>query len=67
MSLISGPELPSERYRGSVERAAEAKTYLGGFIRSLEFGLDDFQREACLSLQAGRGVLVAAPTEVWLC
>ncbi|MCU1563882.1 MAG: box helicase, partial [Arthrobacter sp.] len=62
MSSLSGPESPSERYRASVERAAEAKTYLGGFIRSLEFELDDFQREACLSLQAGRGVLVAAPT-----
>ncbi|BCW71282.1 DEAD/DEAH box helicase [Arthrobacter sp. NicSoilB8] len=62
MSLNPGPESPSERYRASVERAAEAKTYLGGFIRSLEFELDDFQREACLSLQAGRGVLVAAPT-----
>ncbi|MDQ0821042.1 ATP-dependent RNA helicase HelY [Arthrobacter sp. V4I6] len=62
MSLLPGPESPAERYRASVERAAEAKTYLGGFIRSLEFELDDFQREACLSLQAGRGVLVAAPT-----
>ncbi|SDL24252.1 ATP-dependent RNA helicase HelY [Arthrobacter sp. ov407] len=62
MSSHPGPESPSERYRASVERAAEAKTYLGGFIRSLEFELDDFQREACLSLQAGRGVLVAAPT-----
>ena len=62
MSSNPGPESPSERYRASVERAAEAKTYLGGFIRSLEFELDDFQREACLSLQAGRGVLVAAPT-----
>jgi ATP-dependent RNA helicase HelY len=62
MSSIPGPESPSERYRASAERAAEAKTYLGGFIRSLEFELDDFQREACLSLQAGRGVLVAAPT-----
>ena len=62
MSSHPGPESPSERYRASVARAAEAKTYLGGFIRSLEFELDDFQREACLSLQAGRGVLVAAPT-----
>ena len=62
MSSIPGPESPSERYRASAERAAEAKTYLGGFIRSLAFELDDFQREACLSLQAGRGVLVAAPT-----
>ncbi len=62
MSSHPGPDSPSERYRASVERAAEAKTYLGGFIRTLEFELDDFQREACLSLQAGRGVLVAAPT-----
>ena len=62
MSSLPGPESPSERYRASVERAAEAKTYLGGFLRSLAFELDDFQREACLSLQAGRGVLVAAPT-----
>ena len=62
MSILPGPESPSERYRASAERAAEAKTYLGGFIRTLEFELDDFQREACLSLQAGRGVLVAAPT-----
>ncbi|GAP56624.1 probable helicase HelY, partial [Arthrobacter sp. Hiyo6] len=62
MSSISGPQSPSERYRASAERAAEARTYLGGFVRTLEFELDDFQREACLSLQAGRGVLVAAPT-----
>ncbi|XAS62596.1 DEAD/DEAH box helicase [Micrococcaceae bacterium Sec5.8] len=62
MSSLPGPESPSERYRASAERAAEAKTHLGGFIRTLAFELDDFQREACLSLQAGRGVLVAAPT-----
>ena len=62
MSSQPGPESPSERYRASAERAAEAKTYLGGFTRTLAFDLDPFQREACLSLQAGRGVLVAAPT-----
>lgn len=62
MSSISGPQSPSELYRASVERTAEANTYLGGFVRTLEFELDDFQREACKSLQAGRGVLVAAPT-----
>ncbi|MEO5780298.1 MULTISPECIES: RNA helicase [Arthrobacter] len=62
MSSQPSPESPSERYRANAERAAEAKTYLGGFIRSLDFELDDFQRESCLSLQAGRGVLVAAPT-----
>jgi ATP-dependent RNA helicase HelY len=53
---------PSERYRASAERAAEAKTHLGAFSRTLSFELDDFQRQACKSLQEGRGVLVAAPT-----
>ncbi len=78
MSSISGPspsvpfppsrpagpaELsPSESYRASAERAAEAASYLGGFVRTLDFELDDFQRQACRSLQEGRGVLVAAPT-----
>ena len=38
MSSLPGPESPSERYRASAERAAEAKTYLGGFIRSLSEG-----------------------------
>ncbi|MFJ6026765.1 DEAD/DEAH box helicase [Pseudarthrobacter sp. NPDC092424] len=53
---------PAERYRASAERRAEAATYLGSFIRTLDFELDDFQRQACRSLQEGRGVLVAAPT-----
>jgi ATP-dependent RNA helicase HelY len=53
---------PSERYRASAERAAEAKTHLGAFARTFSFELDDFQRQACKSLQEGRGVLVAAPT-----
>jgi ATP-dependent RNA helicase HelY len=53
---------PAERYRASAERRAEAATYLGAFIRTLDFDLDDFQRQACLSLQEGKGVLVAAPT-----
>lgn len=53
---------PAERYRASAERRAEAATYLGSFFRTLEFELDDFQRQACRSLQEGRGVLVAAPT-----
>ncbi|NUP59274.1 MAG: DEAD/DEAH box helicase [Pseudarthrobacter sp.] len=72
MSSTSGPvsagptdpeELsPAERYRASAERRAEAATYLGAFTRTLDFELDDFQRQACRSLQDGRGVLVAAPT-----
>lgn len=62
MSSISGSPSPSDRYQAAANRAAEAKTYLGAFARSLDFELDDFQREACRSLQEGRGVLVAAPT-----
>lgn len=77
MSTISGPPpsgpfssrpavpdalSPSESYRASKERTAEATSFLGGFIRTLDFELDDFQRQACRSLQEGRGVLVAAPT-----
>ena len=62
MSSISGPLSPSESYRASAERTAEAGTYLGGFVRTLDFELDEFQRLACRSLQAGKGVLVAAPT-----
>lgn len=53
---------PAERYRASAERRAEAATYLGAFVRTLDFELDDFQRQSCRSLQEGRGVLVAAPT-----
>lgn len=62
MSSIAGSPSPSDRYRAAASRTAEAKTYLGSFARSLDFELDDFQREACRSLQEGRGVLVAAPT-----
>lgn len=62
MSSISGPLSPSERYQAAAERTSESKTYLGAFTRSLDFELDDFQRESCQSLQEGRGVLVAAPT-----
>ncbi|HKU30733.1 MAG TPA: DEAD/DEAH box helicase [Arthrobacter sp.] len=62
MSSNSGALSPSEAFQAAAERSAEAKTYLGTFVRSLEFELDDFQREACRSLQEGKGVLVAAPT-----
>ncbi|WP_461190212.1 DEAD/DEAH box helicase [Arthrobacter sp. Z4-13] len=53
---------PAEKYRISAEQRAEAATYLGAFSRTLDFELDDFQRQACRSLQEGKGVLVAAPT-----
>ena len=51
---------PAERY------AAFRRTQTGAALASFEvgypFGLDAFQRVACAALEAGRGVLVAAPT-----
>lgn len=53
---------PSERYLAAKERTGHARTRLGIFEQSLGFDLDPFQLEACRSVEAGRGVLVAAPT-----
>ncbi|MFJ4965075.1 DEAD/DEAH box helicase [Streptomyces sp. NPDC088729] len=53
---------PAERYQASRVRAAEMATALGPFREMYEFGLDPFQTEACEALEAGKGVLVAAPT-----
>ncbi len=53
---------PAERYAASRQRAAEQATALGTFREMYDFGLDPFQIEACQALEAGKGVLVAAPT-----
>ncbi|WP_150462498.1 DEAD/DEAH box helicase [Nesterenkonia ebinurensis] len=53
---------PAERYAESRRRAAEAKTQLGIFSTQQAFELDEFQLQACRHLEAGRAVLVAAPT-----
>ncbi|WP_026554744.1 DEAD/DEAH box helicase [Arthrobacter sp. 35W] len=53
---------PSDRYRAAKTRSAEARTRYGAFKETFGFELDDFQARACASLEAGRGVLVAAPT-----
>ncbi|MBP3036390.1 DEAD/DEAH box helicase [Arthrobacter sp. zg-ZUI100] len=53
---------PSERYLAAKERAEHSKTSLGVFEQQLGFDLDPFQSEACRAVEAGRGVLVAAPT-----
>lgn len=53
---------PAERYAQSRARAAAQKTLLHTFRQHRSFALDDFQVRACESLEAGRGVLVAAPT-----
>lgn len=51
---------PAERYAASRTRARTPK--VEAFRASLPVELDDFQLEACRSLEHGRSVLVAAPT-----
>ncbi|GMA93266.1 hypothetical protein GCM10025881_39910 [Pseudolysinimonas kribbensis] len=56
MSTLS----PAERYAAA--RARRAAPELQLFRERQDFDLDPFQLEACRALEAGRGVLVAAPT-----
>ncbi|MDG9706013.1 DEAD/DEAH box helicase [Streptomyces sp. DH37] len=53
---------PAERYAAARVRAAEQATALAPFREMYDFELDAFQIEACKALEAGKGVLVAAPT-----
>jgi len=53
---------PSERYAAALARGAVGRSELGAFAAGYLFGLDDFQVRACNALEAGKGVLVAAPT-----
>jgi ATP-dependent RNA helicase HelY len=45
-----------------VSAAGGVAAEVAEFGRTFPFGLDDFQKRACLALAEGRGVLVAAPT-----
>ena len=56
---------PAERYTAARRRAAEAATALAPFRDLYDFALDEFQLDACRALEAGSGVLVAAPTAAW--
>ena len=51
---------PAERYAAS--RARGARRHLTAFADGFDFPLDEFQLRACEALEAGEGVLVAAPT-----
>ena len=51
---------PAERYAQAAKRAQHPETEL--FRSGQRFDLDDFQLAACHSLEAGKSVLVAAPT-----
>ncbi|MEE1939147.1 DEAD/DEAH box helicase [Streptomyces sp. TRM 70361] len=53
---------PAERYAAARRRSAEQATALAPFRELYDFELDPFQLEACRALEAGKGVLVAAPT-----
>ena len=51
---------PAERYARSRRTSRSPVFY--DFAQLYDFDLDDFQVRACQELEAGRGVLVAAPT-----
>ncbi|OEJ29752.1 RNA helicase [Streptomyces agglomeratus] len=53
---------PAERYAAARIRTAEQATQLAPFRELYDFDLDPYQVEACKALEAGKGVLVAAPT-----
>ena len=52
---------PAERY-SAARRRTRSSPHLASFRQRYDFGLDDFQVRACEALDAGRDVLVAAPT-----
>ncbi|MGH3629634.1 MAG: DEAD/DEAH box helicase, partial [Sciscionella sp.] len=51
---------PAEAYASARRRAAAPR--LADFAGLLPFELDAFQRESCVALEGGHGVLVCAPT-----
>jgi ATP-dependent RNA helicase HelY len=52
---------PAERY-AAARRRGRNSPHLSDFRRGYDFPLDEFQESACEALDAGRDVLVAAPT-----
>jgi ATP-dependent RNA helicase HelY len=59
---MTTPASPADRYAVSRRRAQADGPRLGEFQRLYDFQFDDFQLAACRALDAGHGVLVAAPT-----
>ncbi|MEN9679709.1 MAG: hypothetical protein RLZ57_838 [Actinomycetota bacterium] len=51
---------PAERYAAAKRRSASQLT--NQFAESFDFPFDDFQIEGCREIEAGNGVLIAAPT-----
>ena len=53
---------PAEMYAAAKARAKLKSTIFGEFSDSRPYELDQFQIDSCLHVQAGKSVLVAAPT-----
>ncbi|PZG54263.1 RNA helicase [Spongiactinospora gelatinilytica] len=53
---------PAERYAAFRESIADEGPAMSSFRELYDFELDEFQIDACHALEAGDGVLVAAPT-----
>ncbi|HET6728484.1 MAG TPA: DEAD/DEAH box helicase [Jiangellaceae bacterium] len=53
---------PAESYAAARRRQKDRAAALGRFRAGYEFELDEFQVRACRAVEAGRDVLVAAPT-----
>lgn len=51
---------PAERFKRSQKRAQTPE--FAKFTQIIDFPLDSFQEQACIALESGKGVLVAAPT-----
>jgi ATP-dependent RNA helicase HelY len=60
--MTSPDKSPAERYSAHRARTGADGPALTDFRGLYDFGLDAFQLEACRALEAGQGVLVAAPT-----
>ncbi len=59
---MATPASPADRYAASRRRRAEDGPRVSEFRALYGFEFDDFQVRACQALNAGHGVLVAAPT-----
>jgi ATP-dependent RNA helicase HelY len=59
-SIDPGPRNPAEAYARFQRR--QTSPLLTTFADGYRFAFDDYQRDACAHLEAGAGVLVAAPT-----
>ncbi|XNZ01161.1 DEAD/DEAH box helicase [Micrococcus luteus] len=53
---------PAERYAAARRARRHSGSQLAQFAATLGFPLDEFQVQACTEVEAGHGVLVAAPT-----